>query len=77
MTAGAIAVAALAGSPLAYADVYDLEPVGPATVLNDDGIAGLFAYGQVTQEIAEIDSNGTTSVIPQPMSAMPARRPHA
>ena len=63
LAAGAIAAAALAGSPLAYADVYDLEPVGPATVLNDDGIAGLFAYGQVTQEFAEIGSNGTTSVV--------------
>jgi hypothetical protein len=56
VTAGAIAATALAESPLAYADVYDLEPVGPATVLNDDGIAGLFAYGQVTQEFAEMDA---------------------
>jgi hypothetical protein len=32
MAARAVTVAALAGSPLAYADVYDLEPVGLATV---------------------------------------------
>lgn len=63
VAAGAIAGAVLAGSPLAYADVYDLEPVGPATVLSDDGFPGLFAYGQVTQEIAEIDTNATTSVV--------------
>lgn len=56
MAASAIAAAALAGSPFAQADVYDLEPVGSATVLSDDGIPGLFAYGQVTQEFAEFDA---------------------
>lgn len=56
VAAGAIAAAALAGSPLAYADVYDLEPVGPATIVSDDGIPNLFAYGQVTQEFAEMDA---------------------
>jgi hypothetical protein len=55
IAAGAIA-AALAGSPLAAADVYDLEPVGPADVLSDSGIPDLYAYGQVTQEFAEFDA---------------------
>jgi hypothetical protein len=55
VAAGAVVAAALAGSPLAYADTYDLEPVGSGTVLSDTGIPDVFGVGQVTQEIAEYD----------------------
>jgi hypothetical protein len=47
--------AALANAPIACADAYDLEPLGPGTLLSDTGIPDLFAYGTVTQEIAEYD----------------------
>lgn len=53
---GAVTAVGLVGLPFAHADVYELDPVGPATILSDEGIPGWFAYGQVAQQIAEIDA---------------------
>jgi hypothetical protein len=55
LAVGAGLASALAGSPLAHADEYDIEPVGSGTVVSDSGIPDLFAEGQVTQEIAVYD----------------------
>jgi hypothetical protein len=46
---------AVVDSAVARADLYDIEPVGPGTVVSDTGIPDLFAEGQVTQEIGVYD----------------------